>query len=272
MRPQNKILPNTQPSVLAIGGIDPSGGAGLFIDNLAISAAGCHFCGICTTMTIQNGQQFFGSTPQSASDIAQTIHVLHQSQQIRCLKTGALGSASIIAQLVEFHQTYSHLPLVIDPVLLSTTGGALMDSKAQIELEQKLLPRASLITPNLHEAAFLCKMEVNNVDDMQLAALKIRDQGAHQVLIKGGHLPGNENQVVDVFVDANGTLHQFASPRLDVGEIRGTGCALASSIAAHIALGETIKNGVERARTTLSMAMKHATSLGQGPKILNFYH
>lgn len=260
--------PKSTATVLAIGGLDPSGGAGLLIDNLATSATGCHFAAICSTVTIQNGLVFEKSLPQAPGDILAAMSLIDDAQQIRCIKTGALGTTEIVEAIVKITGQFPQMPLVVDPVIQSTTGGDLVSKTAKQLVKTQLLPRATLITPNLHEAQFLSDLPVNTVEEMEIAAQTIIARGANAVLIKGGHL--EHGDIIDVFSQKNKKPIRLVNQRLQIGEVRGTGCALASLTAGYIALGESIENGVKRAREKLLQAMKHSKSLGKGPNILRF--
>lgn len=256
------------PTVLAIGGLDPSGGAGLFVDQRAVAATDCLFAGVCSTITIQDGVQFFNATPQPAADVVNAIEQMFSARKIACVKTGALGSAEIPRAFLRVIKNHPDVPLVVDPVLKSTTRGDLFSQEAQLLLKTQLLPLATLITPNLQEASYLCDMPVETVDQMALAADKLVKMGARFALVKGGHL--SDGNVVDILASQTALPRRFSSQRLPTGEIRGTGCALASLSAAYIALGEPIEKAVERARKQLFQALKDAKDPGFGPKILHF--
>ncbi|MBN2343570.1 MAG: hydroxymethylpyrimidine/phosphomethylpyrimidine kinase [Deltaproteobacteria bacterium] len=254
--------------VVSIGGIDPSGGAGLFADQRAVEFAGARFCGICSTITIQNGLQFQKNIPQPATDVRMALQLIQSNHDVRAVKTGALGSVENLDVICDFAKTNPEIPVVVDPVLKSTTGGALFSADAAAAIHSKLLKTAALITPNLEEASILCNRDICTPHDMTAAAEQLLSLGANAVLIKGGHLDGDT--VIDILATRNHSSHLLTSSRLLVGEVRGTGCALASLIAAHIALGETIENGVEKARLQLQDAMRHSISTESGPNILTF--
>ena len=259
------------PVVAAIGGIDPSGGAGLFVDQLAVRSTGCDFVGICSTVTIQNGVAFLKSTPQPASDVAAALDLIHEHKPIAALKTGALGHPDIVDEVCRFAARHPEIPVIVDPVLKSTTGGTLLSETDAISSFKKLMSRATLITPNLHEAAALTDVSVETVAHMEIAAARLLDMGARGVLLKGGHLCPSSNvddaddAIVDVLAQAGNGVIRMTSRRLNIGEVRGTGCALASLIAGQIALGESIENGVEKARRALLTAMRNARFPKKGP-------
>lgn len=257
------------PVVAAVGGIDPSGGAGLFIDQMAIQSAGCHFTGICAILTIQNGAKFVQATPQPPTDIETALMLLHQSTPLTAIKTGALGDAGVIDVLCEFKARHPQVFLVADPVVRSTTGGHLFSESGELAMQQKLLRAADLITPNIPEATALLGRPIASVDDMTAAVQSMLTGGIRGVLLKGGHLE-SDGDVIDILGMDSGALRQFRSPRLNLREVRGTGCALASLIASQIALGESVENGVEKARSALLEAMANARFPHTGPGILQF--
>ncbi len=257
------------PVVTAVGGIDPSGGAGLFIDQMAIQSMGCHFTGICATLTIQNGARFVQATPQPPADIKTTLTLLHESTPLSAIKTGALGDAGAVDVICDFKARHPHVFLIADPVVKSTTGGHLFSGSGELAMQQKLLRAADLITPNISEAAALLGCPIDSVDDMTVAVQSMLQVGIRGVLLKGGHLD-SDGDVVDILGIHTGTFRQFRSPRLNVREVRGTGCALASLIASQIALGESVENGVEKARSALLEAMANARFPHTGPGILQF--
>ncbi|MBN2527063.1 MAG: hydroxymethylpyrimidine/phosphomethylpyrimidine kinase [Deltaproteobacteria bacterium] len=256
------------PLVTAVGGLDPSGGAGLFADQRAILSTGCHFAGICATLTIQNGIRFVQSTPLPPADIENTLSLIHAHRPISTIKTGALGSAGAIEAVCRFASQHTDIPLIVDPVFKSTTGGNLLNKYGEEALKKILIHTATLITPNLQEAAALCGQSIRNVAEMEAAAKQILALGAANVLIKGGHLEGGD--AVDVLALADGEIIRLVSTRLNTGEVRGTGCALASLIAGQIALGEPMVSAVERAKQALFAGMKNAWFPATGPGILQF--
>jgi hydroxymethylpyrimidine/phosphomethylpyrimidine kinase len=256
-----------RPTVLAVGGLDPSGGAGLAVDLAAIRAAGAHGAAVLAVSTVQTGERFSASVPERAQAVVAAVESVLGSQDVRAVKTGALGDGAVAAAISEFAGRAGFPPLVVDPVLASTTGGALLDAAGAAVLRDRLIPRAALVTPNLAEAAALSGELVADVDGMRRAAAAILGLGCRAVLVKGGHLAGGA--VVDVLATRAGTERLFHDPRLDVGEVRGTGCALAALIAAHLALGADLDDAVERSRLLLRAAMGRSYAVGPGPRILD---
>lgn len=255
-----------RPAVLAIGGIDPTGGAGLSVDAAAIRAAGAHPAAVCAVATVQTGGAFLSSSAADPAAVIAAAGAALAALNVRAAKTGALGTAAVALAVAELAARAGFPPLVVDPVLASTTGGALIDAGGAAVLRERLAPLAALVTPNLAEAAVLSGGSVEGVDAMLLAGERILSLGCRAVLVKGGHLPGGD--VVDVFLDRGGARRVFREPRLPVGEVRGTGCALASLAAAHLALGRGPGDAVELARAALRRALARSYESGDGPRLL----
>jgi hydroxymethylpyrimidine/phosphomethylpyrimidine kinase len=175
----------------------------------------------------------------------------------------------VVADRVEAHDLF---PLVVDPVMISKTGFKLLKDEAIETLLEELVPRATLITPNLHEAEHLTGLDaIETADDLRAAGRALLDRGANAVLAKGGHLPGSD-RAVDVLVDENGT-QTVSAPRIDTPHTHGTGCTYASAIAAHLAKGHDLRAAVARAKRYVTGAIRHALPIGAGRGPTNhFFH
>jgi hydroxymethylpyrimidine/phosphomethylpyrimidine kinase len=183
-----------------------------------------------------------------------------------------LYTSALIETVAERVDAHDLQPLVVDPVMISKTGFKLLKDEAVDTLLDVLLPRATLLTPNAHEAAHLTDVEtIETVDDLQAAAEALLDRGPDAVLAKGGHLDGEED-AIDVLVDANG-VHTVSAPRIDTPHTHGTGCTYASAIAAHLARGRDLPTAVERAKRYVTEAIRHALPIGHGRGPTNhFFH
>jgi hydroxymethylpyrimidine/phosphomethylpyrimidine kinase len=252
--------------VLAVGGLDPSGGAGVVVDVAAVRAAGAHGAAVIAVSTVQSGLGFVRSTPAPAGEVIAAAEAVLATHDVRAVKTGALGSAAVVAAVADLLARHGAPPAVVDPVLASTTGGTLLDDAGAGALRERLLPLAALVTPNAIEAAALSGTPIASVDDMHTAAARLLALGASAVLVKGGHLAGPE--VVDVFADRAGRRRELRAPRIARGEVRGTGCALASLIAGHLALGRDLTESIARAWSGLHAALRAAYAIGDGPLVL----
>jgi hydroxymethylpyrimidine/phosphomethylpyrimidine kinase len=177
------------------------------------------------------------------------------------IKIGMLGSAEITDAVADFLETIPDMPVVLDPVMVSTSGSALLDHPGMLAMKQRLLPRAAIVTPNLHEAEALTGRRVVTLADMETVAADLLAAGAGGVLIKGGHLEGDE--LVDLLM-ASGVRAEFRHPRIDTRHTHGTGCTLASAIAAGLAQGLSLPQAVEIGCAYTQAAIRSAPGLGTG--------
>jgi hydroxymethylpyrimidine/phosphomethylpyrimidine kinase len=222
---------------------------------------------VAAVLTVQDGVSFGWAGPRDAEGIAAAVRVLLAALPVGAVKTGALGGGDAVRFLAEALAADPEVPLVVDPVLRSTTGGALVDEDGARAVRELLMPRAALTTPNLAEAAVLAGFPVDDIDGMVRAAREIGRLGARSVLVKGGHLPGE--RVVDVLWTSSGEV-SFEEERLPSGEVRGTGCALAAAAAAGLARGEPVELAVTRARALVREAIGRSARVGAGPRVLVF--
>jgi hydroxymethylpyrimidine/phosphomethylpyrimidine kinase len=262
-----RALPEIR-TVLAVGGLDPSGGAGLLLDAAAIRSLGLHAAAVATVLTVQDGRRFVAARVEEPRRVAEAIRGVLESADVGAVKTGALGNEAIVEALAELASAPGFPPLVVDPVVRSTSGGELLDARGVDRLRARLLPLATLITPNSIEAGILAGVEIRDARDADRAAGRLLDLGARAVLLKGGHLPGSE--VRDLLVLSDGPGLDLRCERSLVAEARGTGCALAALIAGEIALGVALPRAVEVARAGLLEALGRAARIGSGPAILRF--
>jgi hydroxymethylpyrimidine/phosphomethylpyrimidine kinase len=256
------------PSILAVGGLDPTGGAGLLMDVAAARAVGVHAAGVLAITTVQDSGRFIAANCLEASTVHSAIEAVLGSVNVGAIKTGALGNADIVNIIVDFARNSTNLPIVVDPVIKSTSGGTLLDEAGVENLKDRLLREASLVTPNLDEASILTGERIWNVASMLNAGKRLVDRGVGAALIKGGHLKGE--MVTDVFVDNFGIEEVFETKRNRQTDVRGTGCALASLIAGLMARGNPILEAVKRARQILLSAILEAKVVGRGPRVLDF--
>jgi len=181
-------------------------------------------------------------------------------------KTGALGDEKIVRLIARLAEEFN-FPLVVDPVMISKHGHALLTEPARRAMAESLLPRAHLVTPNLHEAAELAGISVSDIESMERAAEKIISFGARGALIKGGHLEGD---AVDLFRVGNETV-LLSSPRVDTRHTHGTGCVYSACITAELAKGNQIKDAVAAAKEFITQAIATAPGLGYGSGPVNFF-
>ncbi len=249
---------------LTIAGSDSSGGAGIQADLKTFSALGVYGASVITALTAQNTTGVRAVHAVPADFIAAQIDAVFEDLDIRAVKIGMVGTRSAIAAVAEGLERWKGkgAPVILDPVMVATSGDPLLDAGAERVLKTKLMPLADLVTPNLREAARLLDSAIAcHEDEMRAQALALAEQGAQAVLLKGGHASAPE--AVDLLV-MGGEVVRLAAPRVQTKNTHGTGCTLSSAIAAYMARGETLRAAVEKAKAYLTQALQHADALGVG--------
>lgn len=264
---------STTPIVLTIAGSDSGGGAGIQADIKAISATGSYACSVITALTAQNTQGVFGIHPIPCEFVAQQLDVVFSDLNVVAVKVGMLNDSSIIKVVADKLRQYQPKFIVVDPVMVATSGDLLLENSALSTLKTELLPLADVITPNLPEAAVLTDgvQPKNNKEITDLAA-KVRELDTKAVLLKGGHADLDEHST-DLLITQNDVLH-FSSKRINTMNTHGTGCTLSAAIASFLAQGEPLPEAVDKAKYYLTNALIHADTLhigkGHGP-VHHFY-
>jgi len=261
------------PVVLTIAGSDSGGGAGIQADIKAISATGSYACSAITAITAQNTQGVQGIFPIPLEHVALQLDVLFSDLNICAVKVGMLADADIIKVVASKLQQYQPKFLVIDPVMVATSGDLLLQSDAIETLKHYLLPMADLITPNLPEAAALTgSPTLTDSSQVQAMIADLRTLGARAILLKGGHLEDDENST-DFLIFAD-RVETFSAKRIATRHTHGTGCTLSSAIASYLAQGQDLCQAVAQAKAYISEAIAHADQLsvgqGRGP-VHHFY-
>ena len=253
--------------VLIVAGSDSGGGAGIQADIKAVTAMAGFAATAITALTAQNTLGVHGVVPVEPAFIAQQIEVVLTDIGADALKTGMLHSAEVIETVAtSFRKHAAGVPLVVDPVMVAKGGHRLLLSAAEAALRDTLLPMATLLTPNLPEAEVLVGFPVRVESDMRRAAEKLSALGAKAVLMKGGHLDGD--RVVDLLFH-EGRFDRFEDARIPSRSTHGTGCTLASAIAAGLAQKMSLRDAVARARAYVRQAIEAAPGYGQGHGPLN---
>jgi hydroxymethylpyrimidine/phosphomethylpyrimidine kinase len=250
-------------TALTIAGSDSGGGAGIQADLKSFAAANVHGCSVITCVTAQNTRGVASIFPLPVREIRAQLAAVFSDMPVHAAKTGMLYSREIV-RAVSGALPRRTPPLVVDPVMVATVGTSLRTRDFRDALVARLLPRAALVTPNLYEASQLAGFDVETTDDMRRAAKAIAAEGAKAVLVKGGHLRGGE--VVDLLYD--GRFHEFRSPRFDK-DLHGSGCALSSSIVAHLALGASLRTAVGKARRQVQAGFLESYRVGRGVEVIN---
>ena len=253
--------------MLIVAGSDSGGGAGIQADIKSVTAMNGFAATAITALTAQNTEGVHGVVGVEPAFIAQQIEVVLSDIGADAVKTGMLHSAAVIevvAAGIERHA--AGVPLVVDPVMVAKGGHRLLLTEAEAALRDRLLPMAALITPNLPEAEVLVGFPVRVEADMKRAAERLAELGAGAVLMKGGHLEGD--RVVDLLFH-DGKFHRFDDVRIVSRSTHGTGCTLASAIAAGLAQQMTLRDAVARARDYVRKAIETAPGFGRGHGPLN---
>jgi hydroxymethylpyrimidine/phosphomethylpyrimidine kinase len=256
--------------VLIVAGSDSGGGAGIQADIKTVTMLDAYSATAITALTAQNTEGVFGILPISPRFIRQQIEVVLDDIGADAIKTGMLQDAAVIETVAAvLEDRAAGVPLVVDPVMVAKGGAPLIDPDAIDALRRLLIARAEILTPNLPEAEILCSSKIGTVAEMRAAGEALMTLGCRAVLVKGGHLPGET--LSDVLVTAAGA-RVWESHRLQTRHTHGTGCTLASAIAAGLAQGFHIEDAVERARAYVQEAIAGAPGLGRGYGPLDHAH
>jgi hydroxymethylpyrimidine/phosphomethylpyrimidine kinase len=255
------------PRILSIAGSDSGGGAGIQADLKTFAALGCYGMTAITALTAQNtlGVRAIQGTPPTM--LTDQIDAVVEDIGVHAVKIGMLHSADIVQAVTQAIDKHKLSRIVLDPVMVATSGAVLIKDDAVAALVNQLFSKVDLITPNLDEAALLVGHPLHNEDDMQTAAQQLLDQGAQAVLLKGGHLTGDV--VSDLFMNRSGESFWMRAPRIASPNTHGTGCTLSSAIAAHLALGDSLQDAVRAGHSFVKTALAAGTSVctgsGSGP-------
>ncbi|MGQ9427137.1 bifunctional hydroxymethylpyrimidine kinase/phosphomethylpyrimidine kinase [Gilvimarinus sp. F26214L] len=256
---------------LTIAGSDPSGGAGIQADLKTFTALGVYGCAAITALTAQNTHGVSGVWPLPEGSVAGQIASVLEDVPVGAVKLGMLLNSTVIAEVTRELSKRPDLPLVCDPVMVATSGDRLLDDSAVASLTGGLLPLSHLITPNTAEAAVLLDCApADSEQAMERQAEALLEMGPRAVLLKGGHLPGDQASDLLLWA-ADGALRSrwFRAPRIDTRNTHGTGCTLAAAIAAGLAQGRDMEAAVGAAKQYLSGAIAHADRIrvgsGAGP-------
>jgi hydroxymethylpyrimidine/phosphomethylpyrimidine kinase len=250
------------PRVLSIAGSDSGGGAGIQADLKTFAALGCYGMTAITALTAQNTcgvRAIHGVPPEMLRD---QIDAVLEDIGADAVKIGMLHSPEIVLTVAQAIDRHALNKVVFDPVMVATSGAVLIDNTAVEVLVRELFPRVAVITPNLDEAALLVGYPLTCAQDMEQAALALLAKGARAVLLKGGHLAGDD--VMDLLVTAQGEPLWMQAPRIHSPNTHGTGCTLSSAMAAHLALGASMVEAVQQARTFVREALKAGAQVRTG--------
>lgn len=254
----------TYRNVLTIAGSDSSGGAGIQADLKSISALGCYGMTAITAITAQNTQGVEAVEPVSVGMLGLQLRTVLADLKIDAIKTGMLFSENIIVEVARVLQNYPMIPLVADPVMVSTSGHKLLEDKAIDILKTYLLPKATLITPNIPEAEILIQQTIRSLSAMKQAARQLGRQYKAAILLKGGH-QDNQDTITDVlYLPEKETPICFSSRYVNTVNKHGTGCTLSAAIAAGLAQKKSLSEAVEAAKHYIDRAIESGADYQQG--------
>ena len=265
------------PAVMTIAGSDCSAGAGLQADLKTFQHYGLHGLTAVTCIVSETANIVRRVDSVDPSMMEDQIRLMLDAFPLTVVKTGMLGSAEHVRRVAAVFREHPAVALVVDPVMIASTGASLLEPDAIGIYHNELLPLATVITPNLPEAETLLGVKIPDAATMEVAARKLSAEYGCAVLLKGGHLGGAE--CVDLLFDGK-TLHRYSSPRLDVAASHGTGCTLAAAVAAGLALGKTLPEAVRTAKAYLNETLANSYTyqspggqllhaLNQGTQTLN---
>jgi hydroxymethylpyrimidine/phosphomethylpyrimidine kinase len=249
------------PRALTIAGSDSGGGAGIQADLKVFFALGCHGMSAITALTAQNTVAVTGVHETPPDFVLAQVDAVVSDIGVDAAKTGMLASAPIVEAVAKAVESADISPLVVDPVSVSKSGDRLLADDAVEALRARLLPLATVVTPNLHEAGVLLGAEVRSLEDMSAAARALHALGPRYALVKGGHLAGA--RAVDVGYDGH-HIEEIEGPRYDTRDTHGTGCALAAAIAARLAHGDGVSDAVRFAKGFVAEAVRRSLRIGRG--------
>ena len=255
--------------VLIIAGSDPSGGAGIQADIKTVTALGGYAATAITALTVQNTKGVTAVHPVAPDVIAAQIESVMSDIGADAIKIGMIGDVETARVIEMALKKYSGVPVVLDPVLIATSGDALAKDGVAAFIKESLAPLTAVLTPNTDEAAALTGMAVNTRDAMIAAGEALVGLGTKAALVKGGHLSGDT--VEDALVSADGA-RIFSNPRIDTTSTHGTGCTLASAIATGLAQGLALQTAMKRAVDYVHKAIATAPGYGEGHGPLNHAH
>ncbi|MGJ7545849.1 bifunctional hydroxymethylpyrimidine kinase/phosphomethylpyrimidine kinase [Variovorax sp. LT1R16] len=267
--PPTSVLPSAQryARVLSIAGSDSGGGAGIQADLKTFAALGCYGMTAITALTAQNTLGVRGIHGVPPAFLKAQIQAVVEDIGVDAVKLGMLHAPEVVEVVVWAIDHYGLRNVVLDPVMIATSGDRLIAPATVDVLVRELFPRAAVVTPNLDEAALLIGHAIDGIGALDGATDELLALGAQGVLLKGGHLPGDE--VVDVLLQHGGARHRYASARIASRNLHGTGCTLSSAIAAHLALGHALPEAVALARAYVLGAMAAGVDVvvgaGHGP-------
>lgn len=259
------MKPTVLPIALTIAGSDSGGGAGIQADLKTFTALGCHGTTAITCITAQNPRAVLGIQPIRADIVRKQIEAVFAELPPRAVKTGMLFSTEIINVVADFFSKGKRPPLIVDPVMVATSGTVLLKPSAIRALKEWLLPLATLVTPNLDEAQLLLGRKLRSLEDLLDAAEEIHSRFGCAALVKGGHLKLGDD-AVDVLFDGK-RFTVLKARRVQGVSTHGTGCTYSAAITAHLARGEKLERAVALAKEFITRAIATSYFAGKHPSL-----
>lgn len=256
----------TMKCAMTIAGSDSGGGAGIQADMLSIAANGVYACTAVAAITAQNPERVSGILAVPPEILRAQMEAIDSFYKPEAAKTGMLYTAEIVDCVADFFESRKSIKLVVDPVIISTSGAKLLSDDAVIALKKRLIPIAEVVTPNLDEACLI--LDTDKITDIEAAAQKLVEKLGSNVLLKGGHLAGDN--LCDTLALKDGSIRTFTSKRVKTTNTHGSGCTLSAAIAANLAKGLQLNDAVSLARTYLLAAIKNPLNVG-GEKFINHF-
>ena len=252
-------------TILTIAGSDSGGGAGIQADIKTISALGGYAASAITAVTVQNTLGVSGIHDVPCQIVAEQIEAVLSDFSVKAVKIGMLNQAELVEVTASAIKKYSIENVVLDPVMVATSGDKLMQDSTIEKLKNELFPLTKIITPNLYEAGILLNKKITSIEDMKTAAKELCTYGCKSALVKGGHLE-KEDMTDILYLAEENEFYLFSAKRIDTKNLHGTGCTLSAAIAAFLAFGETVPQAVQLAKQYITSAIEAGKDkkLGKG--------
>lgn len=254
---------------LTIAGTDPSGGAGIQADLKTFQELECYGMSVITSVVAQNTLGVTAVEHMPIDMVRSQLDAVFSDMPVHACKTGMIATIDMLTVVRDVLEGRD-IPLIIDPVMVATSGDPLITEEARDYMRDQLLPLSAVVTPNIPEAAFLTGMSIHDLDDMKEAAkLLVHEYGAGAALVKGGHLSADQ-QAVDFLYDGK-TFREFTAERIDTKNTHGTGCTYAAAITAFMSKGDDLYTAVSKAKRFITAAIRHSFDLGAGSGPTNHF-
>lgn len=266
------ISKNYQPKLLIIAGSDPSGGAGIQADIKTATVHKVYSSAVITCLTAQNTSKVFDIHNSPIAFLRKQLEAVLDDIKFDAIKIGMLGDAEIIDVVFDvLSKKAKNIPIVLDTVMVATSGDLLLKKDAVESLKSTMLKIAEIVTPNIDEAEVLAEMKIKNISDMKMAAQKIRNLGARNVLIKGGHLNFKDGKIHSILLDDLGKFHEISNKKIGKKNLHGTGCTLASALACNIAKRKDLVKAARAANSYVYRSIVKSLKVGKGSLVLRHF-